>query len=278
MLKRNVILSIIILSLLIVLVNCNGKDQSQIIVTAGNAELTEGELNYLLPEGFRDEMSSEIFRFIEDWATEEILAEAAQDINLHKRPDIQYQLEEARRMILASAYEREVVASRVNIDSSEVYEYYLENIDEFIRSKDEVRCAHFMVSDSLESAIADSLLDTLMFEEVAIQFSHDPKNIDIGYFAKDEMHPQLAASAFKLQEGEQAGPIETEYGYHYIQLLDFAPKGTAKEFADLEDVLRDIIAEKKFRTAYGFVIDSLKGEKALFIDSSSVLGKVQNEK
>ena len=266
-----------LLAMLFMLVNCTTNEDGNILVTAGKAELTEGEISYLLPEGFRDELSREVFRFIDEWAKEEILAEAALDMGLQKRPDIQYQLEEARRMILASAYEREVIASRVAIDSSEVYNYYLDNIEEFIRSKDEVRCAHFMVSDSFEAAIVDSLLDTLSFEEVAIQFSHDSKNIDIGYFAKDEMHPKLAASAFRLQEEERAGPIETEYGYHYIQLIDFAPKGTPKDFADVEDILRDIIAERKFRTAYGIVIDSLKGEKAIIIDSSAVLGKVKNE-
>ncbi len=257
---------------------CGGRESDRPIATAGEAKLTEKDLDYLLPEGFQDEMADEVFRFIEDWAKEEILASAAEDLGLQKQPEIAYRLEETRRMILASAYEREVISSRIEIDSTAVYQYYIDNLDDFVRQRDEVRCAHIMVSDSVEALIVDSLLDTLAFEEVAQQFSHDPQNIDIGYFAKDEMHPNIARIAFELPEGEHSGPIQTEFGYHFIKLIDYASKGSTREFNDVRETLEDIIAERQFNEVYTAVMDSLISEKLYILDSSVALEKVNYEK
>lgn len=275
--KKNSIIFATLIALLFIL-SCDKGKNGETVASAGEATLTESELEYLLPSGFDDEMTDEVFRLIDNWAKEELLAQAAEDMDLQKRPEIAQRLEEARRMILASAYEREVISSRVDVDSAEVYQYYLDHLDDFVRHKDEVRCAHIMVEDSSQAAIVDSLLDTLAFEEVAKEFSNDPGNIDIGYYGKDDMHPELARIAFDLPEGEHSGPIKTEFGYHFIKLIDYASKGTTREFMDVREMLEDIVAEEKFNEAYQTVMDSLIGEKLYTLDSSAVLKKVKHEK
>jgi len=266
--KAHILSSIAVVAL--ILTGCERNRRDSAVATAGETILSEQQLEYLLPEGFRLEMTEEVFRFVENWADEAILAEAALDLDLHENPKVAYRLEETRRMILASAFEQSVIMDRVNVDSVKIYKYYTDNIDEFIRKRDEVRCEHIMLADSSEAEFIHELLDSLSFEEIAAQFSHDPENLDIGYLAKDEMHPKLAQAAFGLREGDFIGPIKTEFGFHYIKLIDFAPKGSLREFVDVRDVLEDIITEREFQKAYQEVLDSLRCEKIVSVDSAIV--------
>ncbi len=275
MIKISRLLIIPLIITLFIISGCGRREDKKVVATAGNSTLINSDLDYILPAGFREEMSEAVFRFVEDWAKEEILAQAAEDIGLQKNPEIAFRLEEARRNILASAYERELIASRVNVDSAKIYDYYLDNLDYFFRDRDEVRCSHIMISDSTEALIVDSLLFSLEFEEVALQFSHDPYNVDIGYFAREEMHPELAKVAFRLAVGERSGPIKTEFGYHFIKLLDYASKGSLREFADVRETLEDILIEREYNNAYRAVVDSLIAEKTIEVDSASVLKKVK---
>lgn len=62
------------------------------------------------------------------------------------------------------------------------------------------------------------------FCRLAKQFSQDPvsaKNCgEIGFFKKGELVPEYEAAASKLQPGETSGVIESQYGFHIIQLIE----------------------------------------------------------
>jgi len=62
------------------------------------------------------------------------------------------------------------------------------------------------------------------FCRLAKQYSQDPvsaKNCgEIGFFKKGDLVPEYEAAANKLQPGQTSGIVESQYGYHIIQLIE----------------------------------------------------------
>jgi peptidyl-prolyl cis-trans isomerase SurA len=62
------------------------------------------------------------------------------------------------------------------------------------------------------------------FCRLAKQFSQDPvsaKNCgEIGFFKKGELVPEYEAAAAKLMPGQTSGVVETQFGFHIIQLIE----------------------------------------------------------
>ncbi|MCK5834067.1 peptidyl-prolyl cis-trans isomerase, partial [bacterium] len=195
------------------------------------------------------------------------------DVGLTDLPEVAAKLDEARRMILASAYEQFYLLPNTSVDSSEVWAYYQEHSEEFVRSNDEVLLDHIMFSDTAFKDSVVMLLDSLGFEELAERFGLGQEGYSIGsteYLSKKQIHASIARKAFALAEGEMAGPIKTEFGYHFIRLVDFAPKGSLREFSEVSLSIRDFISEQKFQELYSSVLDSLRSVKAVTIDTNAV--------
>ncbi len=62
------------------------------------------------------------------------------------------------------------------------------------------------------------------FEELARKFSDDPgsgaQGGNLGYAERGTFVPEFEATAYSLEKGEVSEPIETEFGFHILQLLD----------------------------------------------------------
>jgi peptidyl-prolyl cis-trans isomerase SurA len=62
------------------------------------------------------------------------------------------------------------------------------------------------------------------FATLAILYSEDPgssrKGGELGMFKRGEMRPEFEAAAFKLKPGETSDIVETEDGFHIIQMIE----------------------------------------------------------
>src|SRR5690606_1622783 len=62
------------------------------------------------------------------------------------------------------------------------------------------------------------------FAAMAKEFSKDPGTKDdggsLGYFSRGQMVPQFEEAAFKLEKGDVSDPIQTQFGWHLIQVED----------------------------------------------------------
>lgn len=62
------------------------------------------------------------------------------------------------------------------------------------------------------------------FSTMAVLYSEDPgsakKGGELGFYGRGQLYPEFEAVAFKLQDGEISNVLETEAGYHIIQMIE----------------------------------------------------------
>jgi peptidyl-prolyl cis-trans isomerase SurA len=102
------------------------------------------------------------------------------------------------------------------------------------------------------------------FAELAKAYSEDPgsgaQGGDLGFFRKGELAPEYEATALGLRQGEISDPVETQFGFHMIQLLEIKgstfntrhilriPKASEEDIVKAERYLdslkKEILADK----------------------------------
>lgn len=72
--------------------------------------------------------------------------------------------------------------------------------------------------------IRDQILAGGSFSELAKKYSMDPgsgsKGGKLGFFKRGELAPEYEATALGLKPGEISPPVETQFGFHIIQLVE----------------------------------------------------------
>jgi peptidyl-prolyl cis-trans isomerase C len=94
----------------------------------------------------------------------------------------------------------------------------------------EVHARHILVPTEDEAkAIEAELKKGADFATLAKQKSKDPgaaEGGDLGYFTKDQMVPEFADAAFKLDKGQISDPVKSQFGWHVIKVEDKRTKPT----------------------------------------------------
>ena len=111
----------------------------------------------------------------------------------------------------------------------------------------EVHARHILVEKEDEArAIAADLKKGIDFAELAKQKSKDPGAADggdLGYFTKEQMVPEFAEAAFKLDKGQISDPVKTQFGWHIIKVED-KRKRQLPEFDKVKDQLETFVQRK----------------------------------
>lgn len=122
--------------------------------------------------------------------------------------------------------------------------------------EDQVHAAHILVETQAEAEQAiERLNGGEAFADLAAELSTDTSNAedggDLGWFGSGQMVPAFEAAAFELTEvGEISEPVETQFGWHVITLLE-EPEQRDKAEATLEqerqEAFRTFLLEAKER-------------------------------
>ncbi|WP_224995401.1 peptidylprolyl isomerase [Cesiribacter sp. SM1] len=80
------------------------------------------------------------------------------------------------------------------------------------------------VREQLEGIRQRILSNEVTFAEMAREFSEDPGSAanggELGFWKRGELAPQFEATALRMKPGEISAPVETEFGFHIIQLIE----------------------------------------------------------
>jgi len=131
---------------------------------------------------------------------------------------------------------KDKITGDIKITPSEVKEYY-KNIphDSLPMIPQQVEIQQIVLYPKIpEKSITDvkdkllnlrkRILNGESFASLAVLYSEDKESAvhggEIGFHAKSELDPEYAKAAFSLKENGVSGIIESEYGFHIIQLID----------------------------------------------------------
>jgi peptidyl-prolyl cis-trans isomerase C len=128
-----------------------------------------------------------------------------------------------------------------------------------MKGQQEVRARHILVKTEDEAkAIIAELKNGADFAELAKQKSTDPgapEGGDLGYFPKDEMVPEFADAAFKLEKGQISEPVHTRFGWHVIKVEDKRERQVPSF-----DQVKDQLATHLVRKAQAELITKLRAD------------------
>lgn len=113
---------------------------------------------------------------------------------------------------------------------------------------EEVEARHILVEDLEKSEeIHIQLSEGADFEELAQEFSQDPASREdggnIGSFRRGTMTPPFEEAAFHLNEDEVSEPVESQFGFHIIEVLDRTP--FEDDFEEVKEQLRSAYNDRK---------------------------------
>lgn len=152
--------------------------------------------------------------------------------------------------------------AKMPVTESDLKTFYEENPGLFSKSE-QIHARHILISTMNKSpeeakAAADSILAKLKqgedFATLAKAESQDTMSAqeggDLKWFGRGAMVPEFEQAAFALKNpGDIAGPVQTNYGYHIIQLVarrDPEKRSFADSKALVEEHYRKTKAESKF--------------------------------
>lgn len=127
------------------------------------------------------------------------------------------------------------ITEKTDVTPNEVTDFYNSFKSQLPAVKDEVSLSQISIYPKLSDAHKQELIDKLKkikqdiqtgtstFESAARIYSEDPGSASNGglytNIGKGKMVKPFEAAALNLQEGEISDPVESEFGYHLIQLV-----------------------------------------------------------
>ncbi len=143
------------------------------------------------------------------------------------------------------------VQERVDVPEEDIRERY-EQMAEETEGEDR-RSAHILIEkgDDAEErieAVEQRLEEGEDFAELAREFSDDSLSADeggdLGYLQEGDLGGEYDEVMMSLEEGEVSGPVDTDYGTHFIKVLDIR-RAEPPSFEEVEQEIRDELAQSK---------------------------------
>jgi peptidyl-prolyl cis-trans isomerase D len=159
-----------------------------------------------------------------------------------------------------------VVEQQITVSEEQIKKFYEQNLVRY-KTDEQRRASHILVKAAKDApaaeknaakAKAEKLLTELKknpkdFSKVAKTNSDDPGSAerggDLGFFGKGMMVKPFEEAAFQLKEGDISGIVESDFGYHIIQLTGIKASATrplVEVRVNIEDEIRRVETGKKF--------------------------------
>jgi len=230
-------------------------DASTIIATVNGTEITLGHMIMVragLPEQYRQLPDDVLFDGILDQLVQQtVLAESADDLSETLR--VRMALENERRALLAAEAVQSVAESAVT-DAALQAAYQARYAEAGLGQ--EYNAAHILVETQEEAqAIATELEGGADFAAVAREKSTGPSGPnggDLGWFGPGMMVAPFQEAVETLEVGAVSAPVETQFGWHVIKLVE-----TRMKSAPPLDQVREELAQQVQQEAVQGRIDGL---------------------
>ncbi|OPJ55379.1 peptidylprolyl isomerase [Alkalithermobacter paradoxus] len=246
--------------------------ENLVLAKVGNKEITKSDLEFfkkgLNPQVLMQFNSEEgQKRLLQELINQEMFYLDAIESGLDKDEEYVREVERIKAGFLKQ-YAINKVLMNIEITDEELLNYYNENKDLF-KSPEMTKASHILVdSEDKAKQVIDEINNGLSFEEAAQKYSSCPSNAqggDLGVFPRGRMVPEFEEAAFAMNVGEISTPVQTQFGYHIIKVLDKKEAGT-KSFDEVKDQIAQQLTAQKQEEAYLGKINDLKGKYEISIN------------
>ncbi len=177
------------------------------------------------------------------------------------------QLREDIRENLPVQKVQERVAGDAEPSDKEIQNYYEKNKEAQFTTPEQ-RCVRHILFNKDQKEKADDVKQQLEnggdFAKLAKENSQDPGSAanggDLGCLGTGETVPEFEQAAFGAEQGEIVGPVQTEFGYHILQVTDVKSEQT-RSLQEVESQIRSQLATEKQSEAFSKWIEEQKKER-----------------
>ncbi len=209
-------------------------------IRASEVAIAEEDIGPGLPQVQGAQRAEYVLSFLTDMT---LLAKAAEAQKLDQSQDFQQRLAYARTKALMEALMMSEAKKAVSDEAKR------KTYDEFVattKPETEVRARHILVDDEAKAKeIAAKAKGGEDFAKLAKDNSKDSAEDggDLGYFTKDQMVPEFAEAAFKMEKGQVSDPVKSQFGWHVIKVEDKRQK-PVPSYEQVSDQIEQYLVRK----------------------------------
>lgn len=205
----------------------------------------------------------------------ELLAQNAVDEGLNKQADTATELEIQRSQLLANAAIQNYLDQNP-ITDEEIKDAYDKRVDEM--PKKEYKARHILVKSKAEAEdIIKQLNNGGDFKKLAaksIEPGAEKRGGELGWFSPDQMVQPFSDAVENMDKGSYTKePVQTQYGWHVIQLEDVR-KAPTPTLDDLKPQLKSMLQRQKIQ---GYIND-LRGKAKIEEMPAKAASKADDDK
>jgi peptidyl-prolyl cis-trans isomerase C len=188
--------------------------------------------------------------------------------------------EEISMSIRINKLAKEELGNKAKVADKEIGDFYRENQEKF-KQPETVHARHILIrkvpgdTDKIKAekkGKAEELRKRLVggadFAELAAKNSDCPSKEqggDLGFFARGQMVKPFEDAAFSQAKNEIGPVVETEFGFHIIQVLEHRSPQVAKLDSDTRKQIMAFLERQKQQDALEGVIKRLKAEANIVV-------------
>ncbi|MFZ5814861.1 MAG: peptidylprolyl isomerase [Bacillota bacterium] len=164
-----------------------------------------------------------------------------------------------RESVVIQLQATRILGKDIKTDDASLKKYFEENLAQF--DKRELKARHILVNSEEEAkAIKQQLDGGADFAALAKEKSTEPgakeSGGDLGTFGRGRMVPEFEKAAFALKKNEISAPVQTQFGWHVIQVLEI--NGTAPEFEQMKEQVREQMVDKEVQAKFSEWLANLR--------------------
>jgi peptidyl-prolyl cis-trans isomerase C len=237
-------------------------DPKAVVATVGGEPITEADIGYAAEDLGQelqnippDQRRAFLVTVLIDM---KVMASAAREAGMESSDEYQQRLKYLEDRALRRAYFAEKISTSVTGEALQAA--YQDYVKTFV-PQDEVRASHILVATEDDAKAIKAELDKgASFEQLAKDKSMDPsgaqKGGDLGYFQRGMMVKPFEDAAFSMQVGQISDPVQSQFGWHIIKLVD-KRKSQPPKFSEIGAQLQQQLLFKNFDDTVGALKQNL---------------------
>lgn len=171
--------------------------------------------------------------------------------------------DDVRKDIENSLLTEKVIASTIEVKDDELKKYFDENAANYETSA-EVAAKHILVETEEDAKKVQERLNAgeewdKLAAEMSTDTSNKDKGGDLGFFGEGVMVEAFQTAAFAQEVGTISEPVQTDYGFHIINVYD-KKEATPAVFEDVKDKVKDDYVYAKVSEQYATWMEEKKEE------------------